>query len=123
MLGALEWAEKFQLHEGKADVKGLRETDMLDRNPIALRQRLWSYLNLALAGTKLATELNRVPQLNALEACRRFVVPMRPRNDATRNAMHNGVHNPPRSKDLSTVIEDFDSWEDDIESFEKCGGS
>ena len=47
---------------------------------------------------------------------------MRPRNDAARNAMHTRVHNPPRPRDLSNVIEDLEAREKDIESFEKCGG-
>ena len=107
MFGALECAEKFQLQKiGDADVKG-SESDMLDRNPTALSQKFLGYLNLPFTGTKLATQFSRVPKLNGFEAWRRLVVPLRPRNDAARNAMH--VHNPPRSKDLSTVIEDLDA--------------
>ena len=37
--------------------------------------------------------------------------------------MHTSVHAPPRSKHLSSVINDLDDWEKVVEEFELCGGS
>ena len=51
------------------------------------------------------------------------MVPLKPRSEAKRNALHTSVHTPPRSKSLGAIIGDLDDWERVLEEFELCGGS
>ena len=89
---------------------------------MALSRNLWGYLNLALAGTTPAKEFLKVARLNALEAWRRNVVPLKPRSEAKRNALHSLVHNPPKSRSLAVMTDDLDEWEKTVEQFELCDG-
>ena len=89
---------------------------------VALSRNLWGYLNLALAGTAQAKEFHKVTRLNGLEAWRRIVVPLKPRSEAKRNALHSLVHNPPKSRSLAVMIDDLDEWEKTVEQFELCEG-
>ena len=50
------------------------------------------------------------------------MVPLKPRSEARRNALHTAVHAPPRSRTTTTVINDLDDWEKVVEDFELCGG-
>ena len=76
-----------------------------------------------MSGTTAAADFHNVKLLNGLEAWRRIVVPLKPRSDAKRNALHTSVDAPPRSKHLSLVINDLDDWEKVVEEFELCGGA
>ena len=49
-------------------------------------------------------------------------MPLRPRSDAKRNALHGAVHNPPKSRSLASVIDDLDEWEKTVEQLELCEG-
>ena len=91
-------------------------------DPTSLSTNLWGYLNLALATTTQHKEFLKVKRLNGLEAWRRIVVPLKPRSEAKRNALHTSVHAPPRSKSLATIIGDLDDWEKVVEEFGLCGG-
>ena len=77
---------------------------------------------MALAGTNKAKDFNQVTRTNGLDAWRKLVVPLRPRSEAKRNALHTSVHAPPKSKDLSEVIADVNEWEKTVRRFELCGG-
>ena len=77
---------------------------------------------MALSGTSEAKEFLKVARLNGLEAWRRIVVPLKPRSEAKRNALHSSVHNPPKSRSLATKIDDLDEWEKMVEQFELCDG-
>ena len=59
-------------------------------------------------------------RLNGLEAWRRIVVPVKPRSEAKRNALHSLVHNPSKSRSLAVMIDDLDEWEKTVEQFELC---
>ena len=61
-------------------------------------------------------------RLNGLEACRRIVVPLKPRSEAKRNALQSLVHNPPKSRSPAVMIDDLDEWEKTVEQFERCDG-
>ena len=77
---------------------------------------------MALAGTGQAKDFHKVTRLYGIEAWRRIVVPMKPRSEAKRNALHSLVHNPPRSKSLPVMIDDLDEWEKVVEQWELCDG-
>ena len=77
---------------------------------------------MALAGTGQAKEFHKVACLNGLEAWRRIVVPLKPRSEAKRNALHSLVHNPPKSRSLAVMVDDLDEWGKTVEQFELCGG-
>ena len=51
------------------------------------------------------------------------MVPLKPRSEAKRNALHTAVHNPPKSKSLATIVSDLDDWEKLLEEYELCGGT
>ena len=109
----LEWVAARQLNkideqEVTRAPAGMYDSQCLSRN-------LWGYLNLAVAGTTQAKEFLKVKRLNGLEAWRRIVVPLKPRSEAKRNSLHTSVHNPPKSKSLATIIDDFDDWEKMLE--------
>ena len=88
---------------------------------LSLSRSLWGYLNIAEAGTTAAADVHKVKRLNRLEAWRHIVVPLKLRSDAKRNAVHISVHVLPRSKNLSSVINDLDDREKVVEEFEFCG--
>ena len=69
-----------------------------------------------------AADFHKVKRLNGLEAWRRIVVPLKPRSEAKRNALHTAVHAPPKSRSLTSIINDLDDWEKVVEEFELCGG-
>ena len=48
---------------------------------------------------------------------------LRPRSEAKRNALHTAVHALPKSRDLSTIIEDLDDSQKTVERYEICGGT
>ena len=116
----LEWVVKRQLQE--IEPQDMHGADAGMHDPVALSRNLWGYLNLAVAGTSAAADFHKVKRLNGLEAWRRIVVPLKPRSEARRNALHTAVHNPPRSRNMTSVINDLDDWEKVVEEFELCGG-
>ena len=77
---------------------------------------------MAVSGTTQHREFLKVKRLNGLEAWRRIIVPLKPRSEAKRNALHTAVHAPVRSKSLNVIIHDLDDWEKVVEEFELCGG-
>ena len=116
----LEWVVRRQ--QNKVEAHDVASADAGMHSSAALSRNLWGYLNLALAGTGQAKEFHKVTRLNGLEAWRRIVVPLKPRSEAKRNALHSHVHNPPRSKSLNLMIDDLDEWKKVVEQYELCGG-
>ena len=49
-------------------------------------------------------------------------MPLKPRSEAKRNALHGAVHNPPKSRSLAVMIDDLDDWEKTVEQYELCDG-
>ena len=95
--------------------------------PRSISRNIRGYLNLALAGTGQAKEFHKVARLNGLEAWRRIVVPLKPRSEAKRNALHSFVlhsfvHNPLKSRSLAVMIDDLDEKEKTVAQFELCQG-
>ena len=109
-----EWVVKQQLR--KIEFEEVKSADAGMHNPEALSRNLWGYLNLAVAGTFAAADFHKVNRLNRLEAWRRIVVPLKPRSDAKRNALHTSVHALPTSKSLGTAINVLDDWEKVVRS-------
>ena len=120
----LEWSEQRQKQviqpQDLAPLSGSEHCPMHEASELS--RNLWGYLNLALAGSVQAKVFNQVPRLHGLEAWRRLVVPLRPRSEAKKNALHTAVHAPPKSRDLSVLLEDLGDWEKVVERFERCGG-
>ena len=102
----LEWVVRRQ--QNKIEALGVASADAGMHSSAALSRNLWRYLNLALAGTGQAKDFHKVARLNGLEAWRRIVVPLKPRSEAKRNALHGAVHNPPKSRSLAVMIDDLD---------------
>ena len=94
---------------------------MCGTEPIQLSKDLWGYLNLALTGKQKLT-FNNVPQGNGFEAWRRLVVPIVPRSDARLHDMQGDINVPSKSKRLTDVMEDIDTWEGLLLEYHKCGG-
>ena len=117
----LEWVVKQQLN--KIDDITIANAPAGMYDPTCLSRNLWEYLNLATANTTQQKEFLKVKRLNGLEAWRRIVVPLKPRSEAKRNALHTAVHTPPKSKSLATIIGDLDDWERVLDEFELCGGN
>ena len=84
----------------------------------SVSRNLWGYFNLAVAVTTAAADFHKVKRLNGLEAWRRIVVPLKPRSEANRNALHTALHVPSMSRSLATIINDLDEWEKVVEEFE-----
>ena len=49
------------------------------------------------------------------------MVPLKPRSEAKRHALHMAVRAPPKSWRLATVVNDLDDWEKVVEEFELRG--
>ena len=72
---------------------------------------IYSHLKKLVIDIEPAGIINLVDKDNGLEAWRRIVVPLKPRSEAKRNALHGAVHNPPKSRSLAFVIDDLVEWE------------
>ena len=64
---------------------------------------------------------NGVQKTNGLEAWHKLVVPLRPRSEAKRNALHTQVHAPPKSADLTVLMQAIVDWGKVVERFQLCG--
>ena len=126
MKNLLLWAESFQ----RDTITFMDIQDLATRNahmgdigfsPERASGELWSFLNLNVTGNA-RTKFDAARELNGLDVWRRIVVPMAPKTIARRVAMHTLVHDPPRSKKLSELMDDVEAWEHNIEDFMALGG-
>ena len=117
----LKWALSHQKKKiTSAMVSDLeRGSAMSNVDPTTISNRLWSYLNLALADTPEITQFNRVERLNGFDAWRTLVQPLKPRNDARRLELHGAVHAPGKASHLLAMKEKVAEWKEVVEEFER----
>ena len=65
-------------------------------------------MNLALASTGEANEFHKVLRLSGVKAWRRIVMPLKPRSEAKRNALHSLVPNLAKSRSFTVMVDDID---------------
>ena len=117
----LQWAEDKQHREiSEQDIKDMKAAAMLDADPSLISQRLWSWLNLCMAGTAKMTFRN-CPTLNGLEVWRRLAVPIHSRSTFRKHSLREEVNKPRPASNMSELMKTIEVWEVDLAKYLVCG--
>ena len=123
LMTLLKWAEDQQHREIRAtEISALKETLMLDMDPVWLSQRLWSWVQLCLKDDdNIQLAFNNVEPLNGLEFWRKLVVPQYARTPARRFHLRDLVQSPKGATTFAGTQQALVVWDNDLLAYIAAG--